>query len=40
MNSLKYLLVLYGPLVNKEVTLSDELNYIYKMLKNSGEGNF
>lgn len=40
MSSLKYLLVLYGPLVNKEVTLSDELSFIYKMLRGSGEGKF
>jgi len=40
MSSLKYLLVLYGPLVNKEITLSDELNFIYKMIRSSGQGNF
>jgi hypothetical protein len=36
-NTLKYIIVYYGPLVSHQVKLTDELNFIYGLLRNGDE---
>ena len=37
---LKYILVYYGPLVNREIKIKDELNFVYKLLNDGKNTRF